>query len=268
MAERSVFQRNQEPDLERMRKDAGKAYVELGKLLKSGEEEDVQKAYSALGRLLKSTKKKRTKVSHKLPKRITPEQKEAFMKACEKSPRDHCIWKTFFASAMRVGEIVGDKRTGYRGLFIEDINFQADPPEVLVHGKGDKERIVLISRGAAEEILTYFKSKDHLGPDGKLYSCEQFTATFGQKPLGKVFDIGPRMVQKLAKKYAKEAGLPEWFTPHKARHTALTEILEKTHDLIAAQEQAGHASPATTSIYLHLDTDYRKPVMKKVFGET
>lgn len=190
-------------------------------------------------------------MGRKLPYFFHPQEKEVFLKACEDNPRNHAIFQTLFDSGMRISELVGDKRTGYRGLYFEDINFESDPPEIRVHGKGDQERVVIISSRAVQEILSFL----------------------GDRRSGRIFDITPRMVQKLARKYAKEAGLPDWdkrgrWSPHKARHTHITEIVSKTHDLAAAQEQAGHKPGGYTSIYLHLDTEYRKPVMKKVFGET
>jgi len=188
-------------------------------------------------------------LGRKLPYFFNEEQENAFLKASEVSQRDHCIFKTLFDSGMRVSELVGDKRTGYRGLYMEDIDFGKQ--EIRVVGKGKKERVVVVSNEALEEISKWL----------------------GDRRSGKVFDITPRMVQKLAKKYAKEAGLPDWnkrgrWSPHKCRHTHITKIIDKTHDLVAAQEQAGHESPATTSIYTHLSTSYRKPVMQKVFGES
>ena len=188
-------------------------------------------------------------MGRKLPYFFNEDQESAFLKACEKCPRDHCIWKTLFDSGLRISELVGDKRTGYRGLYVEDIDFERH--EIRVFGKGKKERVVVVSKQAVDEILKWL----------------------GDRRSGKIFDITPRMVQKLAKKYAKEAGLPDWnkrgrWSPHKCRHTHITKIIDKTHDLAAAQEQAGHESPATTSIYTHLSTSYRKPVMQKVFGES
>jgi len=184
----------------------------------------------------------------KLPYFFKEDEERRFLKACEKHRRNHCIWKTLFDTGLRIGELVGDKRTGYRGLYVEDIDFQRR--EIRVFGKGRKERVVLISKQALREISKWLAGRRS----------------------GKIFDVTPRLIQMTARKYAREAGLPDWnvrgrWSPHKARHTHATKIVSRTHDLAAAQEQLGHTNPATTSIYLHLDTGYRKPVMRKVFGE-
>lgn len=191
-------------------------------------------------------------MSRKLPHFFHLQEKEAFLKASEVNKRNHAIFSILFDSGMRIAELVGDKRTGYRGLYVEDINFQSDPPELRVHGKGDKERMVVTSSRAVQEISSYL----------------------GDRRSGKIFDITPRMVQKLARKYAKEAGLPDWdkrgrWSPHKCRHTHLMEIFEKGGQdaLVVAQEQSD-LSLGGLSPYAHTSTKYRRAVMKKVFGES
>jgi len=190
-------------------------------------------------------------LSRKLPYFFHPQEKEAFLKACEVNKRDQAIFSILFDSGMRIAELVGDKRTGYRGLYVEDINFHSDPPELRVYGKGDKERMVVTSSRAVQEISSYL----------------------GDRRSGKIFDITPRMVQKLARKYAKEAGLADWdkrgrWSPHKCRHTHLMEIFEKGGQdaLVVAQEQSD-LSLGGLSPYAHTSTEYRRAVMKKVFGE-
>lgn len=55
---------------------------------------------------------------------------------------------------------------------------------------------------------------------------------------------------------AVRAGV-EGVTPHRLRHTCLTEIVDSTGDLRAAQEIAGHASPSVTALYTRA-SDVRK----------
>jgi len=195
-------------------------------------------------------------VGRKLPYFFRPHEEHAFLKACEDNLRNHAIFKTLFDSGMRISELVGDKRTGYQGLYVEDINLNSSDGmtyEVRVFGKGKKERMILVSKQAIDEILKWL----------------------GNRHSGKIFDITPRQMQKLAKKYAKEAGLPDWnkrgrWSPHKCRHTHATKIVEKggRDALVVAQEQLGHEGLGGTSVYLHTSTEYRKSVMHKVFGES
>jgi integrase len=48
----------------------------------------------------------------------------------------------------------------------------------------------------------------------------------------------------------KQAGITPG-TLHGLRHHAITRVLEQTGDLATAQAFAGHASVATTAIYIH-----------------
>jgi site-specific recombinase XerD len=93
----------------------------------------------------------------KLPYFFQPNEEQAFLKACEERQRDYAIWKMLFDSGMRISELVGDKRTGYRGLYVEDINLNSPDGktyEVRVLGKGKKERLVLVSKQAVDGVRT------------------------------------------------------------------------------------------------------------------
>jgi integrase/recombinase XerC len=55
-------------------------------------------------------------------------------------------------------------------------------------------------------------------------------------------------VWKWCMKVAEEAGIPR-ITTHELRHTAITEVYDRTGDLLAAQAFAGHTRPDTTKRY-------------------
>ena len=84
----------------------------------------------------------------KPPYFFQPNEKKAFLKACEDNSRNHAIFKTLFDSGLRISELVGDKRTVYRGLYVEDIDFENR--QFRVFGKGKKERMVVVSKQAIE----------------------------------------------------------------------------------------------------------------------
>ena len=58
------------------------------------------------------------------------------------SPRDRAMLEMFYAAALRVSEIVGVK--------LEDLKL--DMGYLLVRGKGDKERIVPLGKGAQDAL--------------------------------------------------------------------------------------------------------------------
>ena len=57
----------------------------------------------------------------------------------------------------------------------------------------------------------------------------------------------------------KEAGFnSERLTAHSLRHTAGTNAMQLTGDLYTTQQYMRHSSPATTEIYLHIDTEQKE----------
>jgi site-specific recombinase XerC len=63
------------------------------------------------------------------------------------------------------------------------------------------------------------------------------------------------MEKMIGKMYGRKRGA------HRLRHTFATLLLDRSHDLKAVQLQLGHASAATTQVYLHNATER----LKKVF---
>jgi site-specific recombinase XerD len=50
----------------------------------------------------------------------------------------------------------------------------------------------------------------------------------------------------------------ERLTAHSLRHTAGTNTMELTGDLYTTQQYMRHSNPATTEIYLHIDTEKKE----------
>jgi integrase/recombinase XerD len=76
-----------------------------------------------------------------------------------------------------------------------------------------------------------------------------------------------RAVQYLIKRLAKRAGLPNWdkprlLTPHKFRHAFASGKVENGVDLLAVQQMLGHASLATTQVYLHTTPEHLRKMME------
>lgn len=64
--------------------------------------------------------------------------------------------------------------------------------------------------------------------------------------------VGPRQVQKIVKRLANRAQIPQTVTPHVLRHTFATLALQKGISLAAIQKILGHDRLTTTAIYLNL----------------
>ncbi|MCW1948896.1 MAG: tyrosine-type recombinase/integrase [Candidatus Shapirobacteria bacterium] len=157
--------------------------------------------------------------------------------------RDRSILELLFSTGLRVSELVSLNR--------EQINLNTR--EFGVIGKGGRLRVVFITKHAAEWIDKYLKSRmDHYKP--------LFIRDLRPKEEIGLLDeetrLTARSVQRLVKKYVRQANLPVAATPHTLRHSMATDLLQRGADLRSVQELLGHKNIATTQIYTHV-TDAR-----------
>jgi integrase/recombinase XerD len=114
-----------------------------------------------------------------------------------------------------------------------------DAPFLTVTGKGSQQRMVPISRRAAEALARWLVVRPAGG---------KFLFPSRGKHLTRV-----RLFQ-LVKGLAARAGLdPAKVSPHVLRHAFATHLLEGGADLRVLQTLLGHADIATTQIYTHVD---------------
>lgn len=165
--------------------------------------------------------------------------------------RDRVIMELFYSSGLRVSELVGLNRTD-----VDSINLL-----VRIRGKGKKERIVPITKMAAEWILAYLNHPERhcLTEDHEPEKDPQ--AVFLNK-LGT--RITTRSVDRNFDKFLRASGLAGKVTPHTIRHTIATHWLENGMDLKTIQVLLGHSNLSTTTIYTQVSTQLKK----KVYDET
>lgn len=110
---------------------------------------------------------------------------------------------------------------------------------LIVHGKGGKQRTVPLPATLAAELRT-------LGPG----------YAFPGNDNG---HLSPRWVGKLVTRL-----LPDGWTMHSLRHRFGTLAYAVDRDVFTVQELLGHASPATTRIYVQLPDDARRRLVDAV----
>ncbi|MRR09621.1 recombinase XerC, partial [bacterium] len=117
---------------------------------------------------------------------------------------------------------------------------------VRVTGKGNKQRIVPLTRPAAAALRGLLR--DGGGP--------VFLGSAG-RPLAR------RQLQRIVKRAIRAAGHRGKASPHVLRHSFATHLLDRGADLKAVKELLGHASLSTTQIYTHVTVDRLKQVYRQ-----
>ena len=178
------------------------------------------------------------KLPKRLPQFLSKEEAERLVEAPDTATpvgqRDRAMLELFYATGMRVSELVG--------LDVGSVDL--DTREVRVWGKGSKERVVLMGVPAAEALRRYLR--------------EGRKALRGSSGVGALFvnqqgkRLSVRAVQVAIARHARAAGLDKEVHPHMLRHSFATHLLDGGSDLRTVQELLGHASLTSTQIYTHV----------------
>ena len=160
--------------------------------------------------------------------------------------RNKAILETLYCCGLRVSELVN--------LRLSNLHFEQE--FIKISGKGEKERLVPISKRAIEEIRKYM-----VGYRRKLKidkACENilFLNRRGKK-LSRV------MIFTIIKNLADKIHLDKNISPHTFRHSFASALVQGGADLRAVQEMLGHESILTTEIYTHLDKEFLKETVNK-----
>lgn len=116
-----------------------------------------------------------------------------------------------------------------------------DIMSILVKGKGNKERVVIVPKEIATLVITYTFSND-LKPHDYLFK----STTDPSRPMDKT-------MWNKAFSHASVDAIGKKYHPHQLRHTRATAWFEKGIDIVRIQQRLGHSNIATTRLYLNPD---------------
>ncbi len=160
-----------------------------------------------------------------------------------KGRRDSAMLEVLYSCGLRVTELTS--------LRLGDLFFGEGCIRVL--GKGNKQRLVPISRIARDRIQIYLDDRRdreerdrHRGKPGKSSSDILFLNNRG----GQLTRI---MIFKIIRQAVDRAGIAKNVSPHTFRHSFATHLLEGGASIRQVQELLGHENILTTEIYTHLD---------------
>lgn len=187
----------------------------------------------------------------RLPQYVDEKGTETLFKHVEfdggwKGQTESLIMKLFYHTGMRQAELVGLKESQ-----VDKSNSQ-----IKVLGKGNKERVVPVSRELMNDIAGYIQAKRK---GFEIFDAEYVLVNDKGKRLY------PKYVYIIVRKYLSERGVTtiDKRSPHILRHTFATHLMNNGADINAVKELLGHSSLAATQVYTHNTIEKLKDVYKK-----
>lgn len=146
---------------------------------------------------------------------------------------DRVAFKFMLDTGVRVGEL----------CTISQIKFQMVPEEILLKGKGGKQRIVVLSNDVINLLTESMEN-------GLLFG-QELTVPYLQNKLGK---------------YGRWCGFDKKIHPHMLRHTFATRMLYAGADITEVQHMLGHSHLTTTQIYTHITNERLRGVWREIIN--
>lgn len=160
-----------------------------------------------------------------------------------KGCRDHMIIEMFYATGMRLSELVG--------LDDKDVDFACS--QIKVTGKRNKQRLIPFDKELKSVLAEYVNVRN----DAVLVR----TGAFFVRENGE--RVSHSIVKSLVKRNLSKVVTLKKRSPHVLRHTFATTMLNHDAELGAIKELLGHESLATTEVYTH--TTFEE--LKKVYNQ-
>ena len=147
----------------------------------------------------------------------------------KKQLRDQLFFRLLFEMGLRVSEGLS--------LYVEDLTMHMDDEHILVHGKGGKQRTVLLDDPKLLKLLRL-----HLKQAGYRYG-----PLFRAKKNGRGGTLSYQSMQQRWQMYCDKAGIS--CTLHQLRHAHATELVNDGVKLATIRKRLGHQNIQTTLRY-------------------
>ena len=159
-----------------------------------------------------------------------------------KSLRNKLIVELFYSTGMRRGELIA--------LKVQDIDFSRQTIKVL--GKRNKERFIPLLNSVHKTLHVYLLERNTFGTEHDYL----FITDKGKKIYG-------TLVYRVINSYFSKVSSKVKKSPHVIRHSFATHLLNEGADLNSVKELLGHASLASTQVYINSSLKE----LKKVYNQ-
>lgn len=191
------------------------------------------------------------KIGKSLPKTLSEEEvttlvNAAYDKDGPEGTRLVCLLELLYATGLRVSELIALPCSDILAALRTD----QLPMPLIVRGKGNKERLVLLSKTAVESLKNYLTIRSYFDKNNQKRGQWLFPSTSAQGYLTR------QRFGQLLKALALESGIPpSKVSPHIIRHAFASHMLHNGADLLSLQKLLGHSDISTTEIYTHIMGD-------------
>lgn len=189
------------------------------------------------------------KAARNLPKVLSIEQIDSLLDSIDKTSlsgkRDDALFELVYSCGLRISEVCTLKLA----------NLHLEERLILVHGKGDKERLVPFGERAYEKILVYLNEVRPELVKGR--NVAELFVNYRGEPISR------KGVWKRFKELEALSGVEA--KVHTLRHSFATHLLQGGADLRSVQELLGHSDLSTTTIYTHVTDKQLEEAHEKYF---
>lgn len=152
--------------------------------------------------------------------------------------RDYSIVSVFLFTGIRREELTN--------ITLNDVDLKNG--EILIHGKGNKQRKVYINEtlhAVLSEYISVYRNKIKYSNTSKFL----FTSTCSEK-------ISVKTINRIVNRFFESAGIKqEGISAHILRKRFATTLFQNTRDIALTSKMLGHSSPTVTMRYVAMDED-------------
>lgn len=191
------------------------------------------------------------KIPKKLPQIISDEEIEMLFKSIDRFKslgfRNYVLLDLLFSCGLRASELTE--------MTIKDI--QLDREQILIHGKGSKDRFVPLTDKLIVDLKHYltYTRPILLSKGSSSFELRVFINYKGTP-------LTVRGLQLILKQIIIKSGETFKIHPHMLRHAFATTLLNHGADLRVVQELLGHEHLKSTQIYTHVSSEVLKEKYK------
>lgn len=189
------------------------------------------------------------KISRALPKVLSVEQVDLLLSSIDTSTdlgkRDDALFELIYSCGLRISEACD--------LLVTNVHMNEQL--ILVHGKGDKERLVPFGERAKEKLSVYLAEVRPLLVNNK--NVPEVFVNYRGEPISR------KGVWKRFRELEALSGVNS--KVHTLRHSFATHLLAGGADLRSVQELLGHSDLSTTTIYTHVTNEQLENAHREYF---